>query len=45
MHIRGIPCALSCTGYLSVWREESAFCVERLVLFPLSPPSPLLSTV
>ena len=30
-----IPCALDCRAYLSVWREEEAFCVGALSCFPL----------
>ena len=34
--MRGIPRALGCIAYLSVWREVGALCVERLaVLFPI----------
>ena len=29
----GIPRALGCSTYLSVWREVGALCVERLVVF------------
>ena len=31
--MRGIPRALSCIAYLSVWREVGALCVERLAVF------------
>ena len=31
--MHGIPCALGCRAYLSVWREVGALCVERLVVF------------
>ena len=31
--MRGIPCALGCSAYLSVWREVGALCVERLAVF------------
>ena len=31
--MRGIPRALGCIAYLSVWREVGALCVERLAVF------------
>ena len=31
--MRGIPRALGCSAYLSVWREVGALCVERLAVF------------
>ena len=44
--MRGIPRALGCSAYLSVWREVGALCVERLAVFvPSLPPHPLLATV
>ena len=30
--MRGIPHALGCSAYLSVWREVGALCVERLAV-------------
>ena len=29
LRMRGIPSALGCCAYLSVWREEGALCVEH----------------
>ena len=29
LRMRGIPSALGCSAYLSVWREEGALCVEH----------------
>ena len=43
--MRGIPHALGCSAYLSVWQEVGQLCVERLVVFVPSLPHPLLSTV
>ena len=37
--MRGIPRALGCITYLSVWREVGALCVERLVVFLPSLPT------
>ena len=31
--MRGIPRALGCIAYLSVWQEVGALCVERLAVF------------
>ena len=45
LHMRGIPRALGCSAYLSVWPEVGALCVERLAVFVPSLPTPLLSTV
>ena len=36
----GIPRALGCRAYLSVWREVGALCVERLGVFVPSLPHP-----
>ena len=43
--MRGIPRALGCRAYLSVWREVRALFVERLAAFVPSLTHPLLSTV
>ena len=43
--MHGIPRALGCSAYLSVWREVGALCVEGLVVFVPSLPHHLLSTV
>ena len=43
--MRGIPRALGCSAYLSVWQEVGQLCAERLVVFVPSLPHPLLSTV
>ena len=43
--MHGIPRALGCSAYLSVWLEVGALCVERLAAFAPSLPHPLLSTV
>ena len=32
LHMRGIPCALGCGAYLSVWWEVGALYVEHLVV-------------
>ena len=46
LRIRGIPSALGCHAYLSVWGEEGALCVGHLAVFVPPPlPHPLLSTV
>ena len=45
LRVRGIPLALGGSAYLSVYREEGALCVERLVVFVPSHPHPLLCTV
>ena len=37
--MRGIPRALGCIAYLSVWREVGALCVERLAVFVPSLPT------
>ena len=37
--MRGIPRALGCIAYLSVWREVGALCVERLAVFLPSLPT------
>ena len=37
--MRGIPRALGCSAYLSVWREVGALCVERLAVFVPSLPT------
>ena len=37
--MRGIPRALGCSTYLSVWREVGALCVERLAVFVPSLPT------
>ena len=37
--MRGIPRALGCIAYLSVWREIGALCVERLAVFVPSLPT------
>ena len=33
LHMSGIPRALGCSTYLSVWREVGALCAERLGVF------------
>ena len=43
--MHGIPHALGCSAYLSVWQEVGTLCVERLAIFVPSLPHPLLSTV
>ena len=45
LRMHGVPPALGCSAYLSVWREVWALCVERLAIFVPSLPHPLLSTV
>ena len=37
--MRGIPRALGCSVYLSVWREVGALCAERLAVFVPSLPT------
>ena len=37
--MRGIPRALGCSAYLSVWREVRALCVEHLAVFVPSLPT------
>ena len=37
--MRGIPRALGCSAYLSVWRDVGALCVEHLVVFVPSLPT------
>ena len=36
--MRGIPCAVGWSAYLSVWQEVGALCFERLVVFVASLP-------
>ena len=45
LRMHGIPRALGCSTYLSVWREVGALCVDRLAVFVPSLRHPLLSTV
>ena len=39
LRMRGIPRALGCIAYLSVWWEVGALCVERIAVFVLSLPT------